>query len=55
MLYEVITCNDLEASYELGGLGLGTGNMRLQRFEALEVAGYACRDYKARLDSLSTR
>jgi len=48
-------CNDLEAGYELGGLDLGTGTMRLQRFEALEVAGYACRDYKARLDSLSTR
>ncbi len=53
VLLKALQCNELEAGYDLAGLGMGTGDMHLQRFEALEIAGYPCRDYKARLDSLS--
>lgn len=45
-------CNALVADYRLESLGLGTGSMGLQRLEALETAGYPCRDYEARLASL---
>lgn len=48
-------CNELELGYDLADLGLGAGDMRLQRLHALEIAGYPCRDYAARLASLSTR
>lgn len=47
-------CNSLEVTYDLASLGLGMGDMRLQRPFALELAGYPCRDYKARLDNLTT-
>ena len=46
-------CNELELVYDLTDLGLGAGDMRLQRLHALEIAGYPCRDYAARLASLS--
>lgn len=46
-------CNRIELEYELEGAGLGSGVMELQRLEALETAGYPCRDYDARLASLS--
>ena len=46
-------CNALDAAYDLAGLDLGSGTMHLQRLEALEIAGYPCRDYPARLTSLS--
>jgi len=46
-------CNSLQINYDLGSLGLGSGEMHLQRAYALEIAGYPCRDYKARRDSLS--
>jgi hypothetical protein len=46
-------CNELEVDYDLSSLELGAGDLRLQRLEALEIAGYPCRDYQARLDSLS--
>jgi hypothetical protein len=46
-------CNSLEFEYDLTGLGLGTGGMKLQRIFALEIAGYHCRDYAARLASIS--
>jgi hypothetical protein len=45
-------CNELEVDYDLSGLDLGAGDLRLQRLHALEIAGYPCRDYQARLDSL---
>jgi hypothetical protein len=48
-------CNELELDYDLADLGLGAGDMRLQRLHALEIAGYPCRDYAARLASLSPR
>lgn len=47
-----IGCNALAADFELEGIGLGSGRMGLQRLEALETAGYPCRDYEARLASL---
>jgi len=53
VLLKALQCNELEAGYDLASLGMGTGGMHLQRFGALEIAGYPCRDYKARLDSLS--
>ena len=46
------SCNELELEYDLSNLGLAAGDIRLQRFQALETAGYPCRDYKARQDSL---
>lgn len=46
------SCDELELEYDLADLGLAAGNIRLQRFQALETAGYPCRDYKARQDSL---
>jgi len=47
-----VGCNALVADYDLHAIGLGTGRMDLQRLEALETAGYPCRDYEARLASL---
>jgi hypothetical protein len=46
-------CNALEVEYDLADLDLGDGAMRLQRLDALEIAGYPCRDYVARLTSLA--
>ena len=46
-------CNALVADYQLQGIGLGAGRMKLQRLEALETAGYPCRDCEARLASLA--
>jgi len=50
-----LSCNRLEFEYNLYGFGLepDPALMRLQRIDALEVAGYPCRDYDARLASLS--
>jgi hypothetical protein len=47
------SCNALDAKYDLASFGLGTGRMRLQRLDGLETAGYPCRDYAARLNSLA--
>lgn len=47
-------CNELEADYDLSSLGLGAARMHLQRLNALETAGYPCRDYEARLASLAS-
>jgi hypothetical protein len=46
-------CNALEVEYDLADLDLGDGAMRLQRLDALEIAGYPCRDDEARLTSLA--
>jgi len=43
------SCDDLDFEYDYGGLGLGTGQARLQRVYSLETAGYDCRDYAARV------
>lgn len=43
------SCNKLRMDYELNKLALGTGTHTLQRIFALEVAGFPCRDYDARL------
>jgi len=48
-------CNALEVSYELEALGLGVGEMRLERLFAQETAGYPCRDELARLESLASQ
>lgn len=45
-------CNEIDVEYDLDNAGLGSGDLQLQRMEALEVAGYPCRDYLARLASL---
>lgn len=45
-------CNLLEFDYELDTLGLGSGTVSLTRPFELEIAGYNCRDYPARLDGL---
>lgn len=50
---EAINCNDLEVSYELETVGLGTGEMRLERLFAQETDGYPCRDRLARIESLA--
>jgi len=47
-------CNALVIEYDLEAIALGSGRMSLQRLEALETAGYPCRDYEARLASLGT-
>jgi hypothetical protein len=49
-------CNDLEFDYDLRSLGLDAGTIHLERLYSLEIAGYACRDYWARLaQAASTR
>lgn len=45
-------CNHLNLSYSLPGLGLGSGTARLERLHQLEIAGYPCRDFDARLEAL---
>jgi hypothetical protein len=45
-------CNWLELDYDLESLGLGSDRVRLTRVFELEIAGYHCRDYRARIDSL---
>jgi len=47
-------CNRLEAAYDLESLGLGEGEMKLERLFAQEIAGYPCRDDLARLESLAS-
>ena len=46
-------CNALEVTYELEAVGLGSGEMILERLLAQEIAGFSCRDRQARLDSLA--
>jgi hypothetical protein len=41
------SCNDIQFAYDYADLGAGT--RRLQRLFSLETAGYACRDYEARV------
>jgi hypothetical protein len=48
-------CNALEVDYDLADLNLGSGAMHLQRLEALEIAGYPCRDFEAKLTSLASQ
>ncbi len=45
-------CNLLGFDYELNSLGLGSGKVSLTRLYELEIAGYNCRDYPARLEGL---
>ncbi len=47
-------CNDLTLEYELEDIGLGSGSTRLMRPHSLEPAGYACREFEARIEALST-
>jgi len=49
---QALNCNLLELDYELDSLGLGSGKVSLTRLFELEIAGYNCRDYPARLDGL---
>jgi hypothetical protein len=43
-----VDCNNLQFTFDLSQLGLGSGTVRLQRLFSLETAGYACRDQKER-------
>lgn len=45
-----LSCGELSLAYDLTAIGLGTGTVTLRRTFALEVAGYACRDVKGRMD-----
>ena len=45
------SCNDLAFQYDLSAIGLGTGTQHLRRLYSLETAGYACRDYAARIQA----
>lgn len=49
---EARSCNELAVEYDLSLLDLDSGEFDLQRLDALETAGYPCRDYEARLASL---
>ncbi|RPH94281.1 MAG: hypothetical protein EHM68_14440 [Lysobacterales bacterium] len=44
-------CNDLTFDYDYSALGLGAGSARMQRLFSLEIAGYDCRDYDARVEA----
>jgi hypothetical protein len=46
------SCNDLTFQYDLSAAGLGAGSEHLQRLYAMEVAGYACRDLEARMQTM---
>jgi hypothetical protein len=48
-----VSCNDLQLDYDLTKLSLGAGSGQLRRLDALEVAGFNCRDYDARQKSLA--
>jgi len=43
------SCNSIQMDYGLGELGLGVGTQFLQRIFAMEIAGFPCRDFDARL------
>jgi len=45
------SCNDITLDYDFSTLGLGSGTKRLQRLFSLEIAGYDCRDYAARVEA----
>ena len=49
---KALACNEIELQYDLADPGLAAGTIQLQRFQALETAGYPCRDYRARQASL---
>ena len=42
-------CDNLSFQFDYSGIGLGSGQKRLQRLFSLETAGYDCRDYEARV------
>lgn len=46
------SCNDLGFVYDYSGVGLGSGQRRLERLETLETAGHDCRDYAAKVAAI---
>lgn len=46
-------CNDLELSYNLNAMGLGSGTILLRRLFSLEIQGYACGDSATRIEHLN--
>lgn len=46
-------CNDLELTYNLNALGLGSGTILLRRLFSLEIQGYACGDSATRIEHIS--
>lgn len=49
----VESCNRLRLNYDLEEIGLGKGGIWLKRIFSLETAGFACRDYQSRIDTLA--
>lgn len=47
------SCNDLTFDYDYNAIGLGSGTARMQRLFSLEIAGYDCRDYDARVATIA--
>lgn len=43
------SCNDVGFRYDYNRIGLGAGSRPLKRLHSLEVTGYECRDYPARV------
>jgi hypothetical protein len=43
------SCNDITFEFDYAQLGMGSGSHRLERLYSLEIAGYDCRDYQARV------
>jgi hypothetical protein len=48
-----LNCNELVFDYALDDIGLGSGQLQLQRLFALEIDGYPCRDRGSREASLA--
>ncbi len=46
-------CNDLELSFDLSALGLGSGTIPLRRLFSLEIQGYACGDNATRIEHIN--
>ena len=46
-----ISCNELTFEYDYSALWQGSGSKRMQRLFSLEIAGFDCRDYDARVEA----
>ena len=46
-------CNDLELTYNLTQIGLGSGTIQLRRLFSLEIQGYVCSDAATRIEHVN--
>lgn len=46
-------CNDLELTYNLNQIGLGSGTIQLRRLFSLEIQGYVCSDPATRIQHVN--